>query len=88
MKTIPKKIFKSCFKFVFLISSRKGTIVTFLKPFFNAMIRNIKIHNILNIIENSKSMEPINVLIKKYENIYLNVSYDFAKFDGSKRIKV
>jgi hypothetical protein len=52
------------------------------------MIRNIKIHNILNIIENSKSMEPINVLIKKYENIYLNVSYDFAKFDGSKRIKV
>ncbi len=52
------------------------------------MIRNIKIHNILNIIENSKSMKPINVLIKKYENIYLNVSYDFAKFDGSKRIKV
>jgi hypothetical protein len=39
-----------------------------------------KIQNILNIIKNSKSME--NVLIKKYENIYLSVSYDFAKFDG------
>jgi hypothetical protein len=23
-----------------------------------------------------------------YENIYLNVSYDFSKFDGSKKIKV
>jgi hypothetical protein len=23
-----------------------------------------------------------------FENIYLNVSYDFPKFDGSKKIKV
>jgi hypothetical protein len=58
MKKIPKKIPKSCLKFVFLTSSRKGTIVTLLKKNLNAMIRNIKIHNILNIIENSKSMEP------------------------------
>jgi hypothetical protein len=36
----------------------KGTNVTFLKLFLNAMIKNIKIHNIFNIIENSKSMEP------------------------------
>jgi hypothetical protein len=50
------------------------------------MIRNIKTHNILNIVEISKSMEPINVLIKKNcENIYLSVSYDFSKFDGSKK---
>ncbi len=31
--------------------------VTFLKLFLNAMIRNIKIHNIFYIIEISKSME-------------------------------
>jgi hypothetical protein len=33
-------------------------MVTFLKLFLTAMIRNIKIHNIFNIIEISKSMEP------------------------------
>jgi hypothetical protein len=27
-------------------------------------------------------------LEKNHENIYLNVSYDFSKFDGSKKIKV
>jgi hypothetical protein len=30
----------------------------FLKLFFNAMIRNIKTHNVFDIIEISKSMEP------------------------------
>jgi hypothetical protein len=25
---------------------------------------------------------------KNYENVHLNVSYDFSKFDGSKEIKV
>jgi len=30
----------------------------FFKLFLNAMIRNIKIHNILDIMEISKSMEP------------------------------
>jgi len=32
--------------------------ITFLKLFINAMIRNIKIHNIHDIIKISKSMEP------------------------------
>ncbi len=36
----------------------KVAIVTFLKLFLNAMIRNIKIHNIFDIIGISKSMEP------------------------------
>ncbi len=36
----------------------KGSNTTFLKLSFNAMIRNIKKHNILDIIEISKSMEP------------------------------
>jgi hypothetical protein len=30
----------------------------------------------------------INVFIRKNKNIYLNVSYDFSKFDGSKKAKV
>jgi hypothetical protein len=44
---------------------RKVAIITFLKLFLNAMFRNIKIHNILDIVGISKSMEPINVFIKK-----------------------
>ncbi len=39
-------------------SSRKKTSVTFLNFFKNAMFRKIKIYNILDIIENSKSMKP------------------------------
>jgi hypothetical protein len=38
-------------------NSRKKTGVTFLKLFKNAMIRNIKIYNILDIIEISKYVE-------------------------------
>jgi hypothetical protein len=51
------------------------------------MIRNIKIHNILNIIEVSKSMEP-NKFTQKiiYENVHVYVSYDFSKFDGSRKV--
>jgi type III secretion system FlhB-like substrate exporter len=42
----------------------------FLKLLKNAMIRNIKIHNILDIIEISTSMELNNCIIKKnYENV-------------------
>jgi hypothetical protein len=26
--------------------------------------------------------------LKKNENVHLNISYDFSKFDGSKKIKV
>jgi len=64
---IPKKILNSCFKFVFLTKKFKERwpCVTFLKLFINVMIRNIKIHNILHIIIISKSMDLINVLIKK-----------------------
>jgi hypothetical protein len=36
----------------------KEAIVTLVKLFLNAMIRNIKIHNILDIIRILKSMEP------------------------------
>jgi hypothetical protein len=36
---------------------RKVAIVTFLKLFLNVMIKNIKIHNILDIIRLSKSMD-------------------------------
>jgi hypothetical protein len=39
--------------------------VTFLKLFPNVMIRNIKIHNILNIIEISKPKEPNKYIHKK-----------------------
>jgi hypothetical protein len=30
----------------------------------------------------------INVFKKIYENVHLSVSYEFSKFDGSKKIKV
>ncbi len=61
----------------------------FLKHFQNAMIRNIKIHNILDIIEILKSMKPNKFISKNiYENVYLDVYYDFSKFDGSRKIKV
>ncbi len=36
----------------------KKTSATFLKRFKNVMIKNIKIHNIFDIIEISKSIEP------------------------------
>jgi hypothetical protein len=53
------------------------------------MIRNIKIHNIRNNIETSKLWNVINVLLKSfYENIYLSISNDFSKFNGSNKIKV
>ncbi len=46
-------------------------------------------HNILDIIEISKSMERNKSIPKKiYENVHLSVSYDFSKFNGSTRIKV
>ncbi len=53
------------------------------------MIRNIKIHNITDIIEISKSIEPSTCIQKQnYENVHLIVSYDVSKFNGSKKIKV
>jgi len=45
------------------------------------MVKNIKIHNNLDIIEISKSIELNKCTHKKNsEKIYLNVSYDFLKF--------
>jgi hypothetical protein len=67
---------------------RKKTSTTFLKLFLNAMIRNIKINNILDIIEISKSMESNEFYFLIYENVHLSVSYDFSKFDGLGKIKV
>jgi hypothetical protein len=52
------------------------------------MIRSIKIHNIFDIIEISKSMKTNKCIQKIYENVHLSVSYDFSKFDGSRKIKV
>jgi hypothetical protein len=49
-------------------NSRKKKSVMFLKLFPNAMIRNIKIHNILNIIEISKSMK-LNKSIQNTKNM-------------------
>jgi pectate lyase len=61
----------------------------FLKLFLNAMIRNIKIHNILDIIEISKSIKIDKCTLNFFnENVHLNVSYDFSKLDGSMKIKV
>jgi hypothetical protein len=51
---------------VFLTKKFKGKNKCYIPEFFkNAMIRNIKIHNILNIIEISKSMKFNNVFLKK-----------------------
>jgi hypothetical protein len=53
------------------------------------MIKNTKIKIIIDIIKISKSMEPNKCIQKKiYENVHFNVSYDFSKFNGSKKIKV
>jgi hypothetical protein len=60
----------------------------FLNFFLNAMIRNIKIQGILDVIESSKSMKPNKCIQKNYENVHLSVSYDFSKFDRSRKIKV
>jgi len=70
-------------------SSRKKNRCYVLEFFLNAMIRNIKKHNIFDTIEISKSME-LNKCMQKNnnENVHLNVSYDFSKFNGSKKIKV
>ncbi len=45
--------------------------VTFLKLFLNAMIRNIKIHNNIDIIKISKSMEPNKCIPKKIIKMFI-----------------
>jgi len=55
---ILKKIWKSCFKFVFLTKKFKEMKQDYIfKTFINATTKDIKIQNILDIIEISKSME-------------------------------
>jgi hypothetical protein len=59
MKKITRKFLKHVSNLCFLFkSSRKGNNITSLKLFINVMIRNLKIHSVLNIIEISKFMEP------------------------------
>jgi hypothetical protein len=60
----------------------------FLNFFLNAMIKKIKIHTIFDIIEISIYMKPNKCIKFFYENVHLNASYDFSKFDGSRKIKV
>ncbi len=43
----------------------------FLKLFLNAMIKNIKIHNIFDIIEISKSMKPNKCIDKKIMKMFI-----------------
>jgi hypothetical protein len=53
------------------------------------MIRNIETQNIFDIIGISNLWNLINVLIKKtLWKKYFNVSCDFSKFNGSKKIKL
>jgi len=60
-----------------------------LEIFFKCTNEEHQIHNILDIIEISKSMEPNKCIQKKnYRNVHLSVTYDFSKFDGSRKIKV
>jgi hypothetical protein len=43
----------------------------FLRLFLNAMIRHVKIHDILNIIEISKSMTPNKCIHKKIMKMFI-----------------
>jgi hypothetical protein len=52
------------------------------------MIKKIKIQIFLILLKFQNLWNIINVFKKNYENVHLNVSYDFSKFDGSKKIKV
>jgi len=60
----------------------------FLKLFLNAMIKNITIYNILDIIVILKSIEPNKITHYIYIYIHLSVFYEFSKFDESKKIKM
>ncbi len=42
----------------------------------------IRIHNILDIIKISTSIEPNKFIQKNYENVHLNVSFDFQSSMG------
>jgi len=50
---------------------KEGTNITFLEFYLNAMIRNIKIKNIFDIVEIQNLWNLINVLIKKIMKIFI-----------------
>ncbi len=56
-----------------------------MKSFLNAMIMNIKIHNILDIIKISYSMELYKKIVNFFnKNVYLSVFYDFQSLMARK----
>jgi hypothetical protein len=83
--------FKSCFKFVLLTKKFKEKNHHYIIEFFFKCddYEHKKVHNILDIIELSECTELNKFSHSRfYENVYLNVSYDFLKFYGSSKIKV
>jgi hypothetical protein len=68
------------FQICVLDQNFQENIVTFLKLFVNAMIKNIKIYNILDIIKVSKSIQPNKFLWKKSNNNFY--------WDGFSKMKV
>jgi hypothetical protein len=62
--------------------------VTFLNFFKNAMIKNKKYTISLILLSFQNLWNLINLFTEINENVHLNVSYDFSKFDGSKKMKV
>jgi hypothetical protein len=66
----------------------KKKSVTFLNFFKNAMIKNKKYTISLILLSFQNLWNLINLFTEINENVHLNVSYDFSKFDGSKKMKV
>jgi hypothetical protein len=84
------KILKLCFKIGFLTKKFKENNQCDIPKTFSKMqwLETSKYTIFLTWLEIQNLWNLINVLIKKYENMYLNVSYDISKFDGSKKIKL
>ncbi len=87
-KKIPKKIVKFCFKFLFLTKKLKERNQCYTPQTFSKVwwLETSKYTIFLILLKFQNLWNFINVFIlKNYENIYLNVSYDFSKFDGLKK---
>jgi len=68
---------------------RKKIRITFLKLFLNTMIKNIKIQNIFNMIEISKSMELNKRIQKQFMKMFISVfPMIFQNSMGPRKIKV
>jgi hypothetical protein len=73
---------------VFLTKNFKERNKRYILEFFQN-VRNIEIHNSLDIIDIFKICGTYQMyFLKIYKNVHLSVSYDFSKFVGSKKIKV